>query len=124
MSVAGKRVLPGFNITLGYTLVYLSLLVLIPLSATFIKSASLTLDQFWAVVTSPRVVASYKLSFGASLIAAGINAVFGLLLAWQAPRDQARMLARSEFGRLWFTADHKEAEAAFAQKRAPQFSGG
>ncbi len=82
MSVAGKRVLPGFNITLGYTLVYLSLLVLIPLSATFIKSASLTLDQFWAVVTSPRVVASYKLSFGASLIAAGINAVFGLLLAW------------------------------------------
>ena len=74
--------MPGFNITLGYTLVYLSLLVLIPLSATFIKSASLTLDQFWAVVTSPRVVASYKLSFGASLIAAGINAVFGLLLAW------------------------------------------
>jgi sulfate transport system permease protein len=82
MSIATKRVLPGFNITLGYTLVYLSLLVLIPLSATFIKSATLTLDQFWAVISSPRVVASYKLSFGASLIAAGINAVFGLLLAW------------------------------------------
>ena len=82
MSFAAKRVLPGFNITLGYTLVYLSLLVLIPLSATFIKSATLTLDQFWAVISSPRVVASYKLSFGASLIAAGINAVFGLLLAW------------------------------------------
>ena len=86
MAVAGKRVLPGFNITLGYTLVYLSLLVLIPLSATFIKSASLTLDQFWAVVTSPRVMASYKLSFGAALIAAGINAVFGLLLAWSLVR--------------------------------------
>jgi len=82
MSIATKRVLPGFNITLGYTLVYLSLLVLIPLSATFIKSATLTLDQFWAVISSPRVVASYKLSFGASLIAAAINAVFGLLLAW------------------------------------------
>lgn len=86
MAVAGKRVLPGFNITLGYTLVYLSLLVLIPLSATFIKSASLTLDQFWTVVTSPRVMASYKLSFGAALIAAGINAVFGLLLAWSLVR--------------------------------------
>ncbi|CAG4882602.1 sulfate/thiosulfate transporter subunit; membrane component of ABC superfamily [Georgfuchsia toluolica] len=86
MAVAGKRVLPGFNITLGYTLVYLSLLVLIPLSATFIKSASLTLDQFLAVVTSPRVMASYKLSFGAALIAAGINAVLGLLLAWSLVR--------------------------------------
>ena len=86
MVLSGKRVLPGFNITLGYTLVYLSLLVLIPLSATFIKSASLTLDQFWAVVSSPRVVASYKLSFGAALIAAGINAVFGLLLAWSLVR--------------------------------------
>ena len=82
MSVAGKRVLPGFNITLGYTLVYLSLLVLIPLSAVLFKTATLTFDQFWTVISSPRVVASYKLSFGASLIAAGINAVFGLLLAW------------------------------------------
>jgi sulfate/thiosulfate transport system permease protein len=82
MSVSGKRVLPGFNITLGYTLVYLSLLVLIPLSAVFFKTATLTFDQFWAVISSPRVVASYKLSFGASLIAASINAVFGLLLAW------------------------------------------
>ena len=82
MFMATRRVLPGFNITLGYTLVYLSLLVLIPLSATFIKSATLTLDQFWSVISSPRVVASYKLSFGASLIAAGITAVFGLLLAW------------------------------------------
>jgi sulfate transport system permease protein len=77
-----RRVLPGFGLSLGYTLVYLSLLVLIPLGATFIKASSLSLEQFWDVVTTPRVMASYKLSFGAALIAAAINAVFGLLLAW------------------------------------------
>ncbi|NMG35118.1 sulfate ABC transporter permease subunit CysT [Azoarcus sp. TTM-91] len=76
------RVLPGFGLSLGYTLVYLSLLVLIPLSAVFLKTATLGWSEFWAVVTAPRVVASYKLSFGASLLAAGINAVFGLMLAW------------------------------------------
>ncbi|ENO78762.1 sulfate ABC transporter inner membrane subunit CysT [Thauera sp. 27] len=76
------RVLPGFNLTLGYTLGYLSLLVLIPLAAVFLKTAELTFAEFWEVVTSPRVVASYKLSFGMSLAAAAINAVFGLLLAW------------------------------------------
>jgi len=76
------RVLPGFNLTLGYTLGYLSLLVLIPLAAVFVKTAELTFAEFWEVVTSPRVVASYKLSFGMSLAAAAINAVFGLLLAW------------------------------------------
>jgi sulfate transport system permease protein len=76
------RVLPGFRLTLGYTLAYLSLLVLIPLAAVFLKTAELSLAEFWNVVTAPRVVASYKLSFGMSLLAAGINAVFGLLLAW------------------------------------------
>ncbi|ANQ84503.1 sulfate ABC transporter permease subunit CysT [Azoarcus olearius] len=76
------RVLPGFGLSLGYTLVYLSLIVLIPLAAVFLKTASLGWAEFWAVVTSPRVVASYKLSFGASLLAAAINAVFGLMLAW------------------------------------------
>lgn len=76
------RVLPGFNLTLGYTLVYLSLIVLVPLAAVFLKTASLGLEGFWTVVTAPRVVASYKLSFGASLIAAAINAVFGMMLAW------------------------------------------
>lgn len=76
------RVLPGFKLTLGYTLGYLSLLVLIPLAAVFLKTAELTFAEFWEVVTSPRVVASYKLSFGMSLAAAAINAVFGLLLAW------------------------------------------
>ncbi|NMG65887.1 sulfate ABC transporter permease subunit CysT [Azoarcus indigens] len=76
------RVLPGFGLSLGYTLVYLSLLVLIPLSAVFLKTATLGWSEFWAVVSAPRVVASYKLSFGASLLAAAINAVFGLMLAW------------------------------------------
>ena len=76
------RVLPGFNLTLGYTLGYLSLIVLIPLAAVFLKTAELSLAEFWVVVTAPRVVASYKLSFGMSLLAAAINAVFGLMLAW------------------------------------------
>ena len=76
------RVLPGFPLALGYTLVYLSLMVLIPLSAVFIKSASLSWPEFWAVVSEPRVVATYRLSFGAALLAAAINAVFGLMLAW------------------------------------------
>lgn len=80
------RVLPGFKLTLGYTLVYLSLLILIPLAAVFIKSAELTWAEFLAVVTAPQVVATYKLSFGASLLAAAINAVFGLLLAWSLVR--------------------------------------
>ena len=75
-------VLPGFNLALGYTLLYLGLIVLIPLSAAFIKTASLSWPAFWDTVTSPRVVASYRLSFGASVLAAGINAVFGLIVAW------------------------------------------
>lgn len=77
-----KNVLPGFNLSLGYTLLYLSLIVLIPLSAAFIKTTELSFNEFWAVVTAPRVVASYKLTFGASFLAALINAVFGLLTAW------------------------------------------
>jgi sulfate transport system permease protein len=76
------RVLPGFNLTLGYTLGYLSLIVLIPLAAVFLKTAQLSFAEFWDVVTAPRVVASYKLSFGMALAAAAINAVFGLMLAW------------------------------------------
>ncbi|MBX9705564.1 MAG: sulfate ABC transporter permease subunit CysT [Gammaproteobacteria bacterium] len=77
-----KNILPGFNLSLGYTILYLSLIVLIPLSAAFIKTAELSFNEFWEVVTAPRVVASYKLTFGASLIGALINAVFGLLTAW------------------------------------------
>ena len=67
---APRRVLPGFRLTLGYTLFYLALIVLIPLSALIFKTFTLTLEQFWAAVSSPRVVASYQLTFGASLIAA------------------------------------------------------
>ncbi|MDQ3060353.1 MAG: sulfate ABC transporter permease subunit CysT [Pseudomonadota bacterium] len=77
-----RRVLPGFKLTLGYTVLYLSLIVLIPMSALFFKTFTLTWDQFWMAVTSPRVMASYRLTFGASLIAALVNLVFGLLLAW------------------------------------------
>ena len=77
-----NNVLPGFNLSLGFTIFYLSLIVLIPLSAAFIKTSTLSLHEFWVAVASPRVVASYKLTFGASLIGASINAVFGLLTAW------------------------------------------
>jgi len=77
-----KKVLPGFNLTLGYTLLYLSLIVLIPLAALVLKTFTLTWDQFVAAVTSPRVMASYRLTFGASFIAALVNGVFGLLVAW------------------------------------------
>ena len=71
---ASRRILPGFNLSLGFTLVYLSLIVLIPLSAAFLKSADLSLAEFWALVTSPRVLASYRITFGASLAAATLNA--------------------------------------------------
>jgi sulfate transport system permease protein len=81
-----RRVLPGFGLSMGYTLVYLSLIVLIPLAAVFVRSASLDPAQFWGVVTAPRVMASYRLSFGASLLAAAINVVFGSLLAWSLVR--------------------------------------
>lgn len=75
-------ILPGFGLSLGYTVLYLSLIVLIPLATIFISAANLSWGQFWQTVTSPRVLASYKLSFGASLAGALINAVFGLLVAW------------------------------------------
>jgi sulfate transport system permease protein len=75
-------VLPGFGRSLGFTLFYLGLIVLVPLSAAFIKTAALTWDAFWGAVSSPRVVASYRLTFGAAFLAALINAVFGLLVAW------------------------------------------
>ncbi len=75
-------ILPGFGLSLGYTLLYLSLIVLIPLAAVFISAATLTREQFVTTVTAPRVLASYRLTFGASLVAAMINVVFGLLVAW------------------------------------------
>src|SRR5258708_4084091 len=69
------RVLPGFGISLGYTLLYLSLIVLIPLSALFVKASGSGWETFWTTVSAPRVVASYRLSIGASFIAASINGV-------------------------------------------------
>ena len=81
-----RRVLPGFGLSLGFTLAYLSLIVLVPLAAVFVKTATLSLSEFWAIVSTPRVVATYRLSFGASLLAAAINVVFGVLLAWSLVR--------------------------------------
>ena len=75
-------VLPGFNLALGFALLYLCFIVLIPLSAVFLKTFTVSWSTFFATVTSPRVVASYKLTFGASLLAALVNAVFGLLVSW------------------------------------------
>ncbi|WP_290869596.1 sulfate ABC transporter permease subunit CysT [Aquabacterium sp.] len=77
-----RSVLPGFDLALGLTLLYISLIVLIPLSAAFLRTTELTWPQFVETVTSPRVVASYKLTFGSSLAASVVNAVFGLLVAW------------------------------------------
>ena len=82
MSLKQRSVLPGFGLTMGCTLSYLSLLVLIPLAALFLKSASVTWADFSAAVTDPEAIDAYKLSFGASFVAAAINAFFGLIVAW------------------------------------------
>ncbi|MEB4591733.1 sulfate ABC transporter permease subunit CysT [Candidatus Thiothrix sp. Deng01] len=83
---ATSGVIPGFGLSLGYTLVYMSLLVLIPMSAIFIKASAQSLPEFWATITAPPVVASYRVSFLTSLLAAAINVVFGSLLAWSLVR--------------------------------------
>jgi sulfate transport system permease protein len=88
VSVRRRNVLPGFRLALGFTLLYLSLLVLIPLSAAFLKTFTLTWAQFLAAVTSRRVLAAYRLSFVASLLAAAINALFGFVVAWVLVRYQ------------------------------------
>ena len=82
MMAAHTGVLPGFRLTLGYTLLYLSLIVLLPVAAVFGKTLELGWGEFVGVVSNPRVLAAYRLSFGAALAAAAIDAVFGLLLAW------------------------------------------
>jgi sulfate/thiosulfate transport system permease protein len=82
------RVLPGFGLTMGYTMLYLSILVLLPLSMIFFYTAQMGWSDFWDTVLDPRVVASYKLSFGASFAAGSINAIFGVLLAWILVRYQ------------------------------------
>jgi sulfate/thiosulfate transport system permease protein len=83
-----RSILPGFGMTLGFTVSYLCLIVLIPLSATFLKAATLTWPRFWHVISDPRALASYRITFGASLIGASINLVFGLLVAWVLVRYQ------------------------------------
>ncbi|HWX77781.1 MAG TPA: sulfate ABC transporter permease subunit CysT [Candidatus Acidoferrales bacterium] len=77
-----RSILPGFGLTMGFTVFYLSLIVLIPLGATFLKTFSAGWGHFWETVTGARALASYRLSIGASLIAAAINSVLGLLAAW------------------------------------------
>lgn len=77
-----RSILPGFGLTLGFTLAYLSLIALIPLFGLFLRTAELTWGQFWTTVTGARVLAAYRLSFGASLIAATINVLFGAIVAW------------------------------------------
>jgi sulfate transport system permease protein len=77
-----NNVLPGFGPTLGFTVFYLSLIVLIPLSALVFRTAGLTWGEFIGTVTAPRVMASYKVTFGAAVIAAVINSIFGVLVAW------------------------------------------
>ena len=75
-------VLPGFDLTLGFTLLYLSFFILVPLSAAFLKTFTMTWPAFWSAVSAPRVVASYRLTFGASFAAALVNAFFGLIVCW------------------------------------------
>jgi sulfate transport system permease protein len=82
MRAAAKRVIPGFGLSLGITCTYLSLVVLLPLATIFARSTDLTWAAFWSTVSNPRVLASYRVTFGASLIAALVNSMFGLLVAW------------------------------------------
>jgi sulfate/thiosulfate transport system permease protein len=82
MRISVKSNLPGFKLTMGYSLFYLSLVVLIPVGGLFWRTSSLSLSQFWVSITSERVIESYKLTFGASLLAALTDSLFGLLLAW------------------------------------------
>jgi sulfate transport system permease protein len=77
-----KTIIPGFGLTMGFALTYLSVIVLIPIAALLFRAAGLGAAEFWAIATSERVLAALKISFGAALIAASINAVFGLLVAW------------------------------------------
>jgi sulfate/thiosulfate transport system permease protein len=77
-----RNVIPGFGLTMGYTLLYLSIIVLIPLAALFLKTGGMGWEAFWKAVWNPRVIASYKLTFGASLVAATVNAFIGFVIAW------------------------------------------
>ena len=82
MKARSRNVIPGFGLTMGYTIVYLSLIALIPLSTIFLKTSGMGWHRFWTVIVSPRVVAAYELSIGASLAGAIINSIFGFMVAW------------------------------------------
>src|SRR5256885_2263373 len=82
MRQKSRSVLPGFGLSLGITCTYLSLVVLLPLATVFARTSELSGSALWATVTAPRVLASYRVTFGASLVAALVNTVFGLLVAW------------------------------------------
>jgi sulfate/thiosulfate transport system permease protein len=86
MTRAKRRVLPGFGLTMGYTLAYLSLIALIPLTSILLKTEGMGWARFWHVVLSPRVIAAYRLSIGASVIAALLNSIFGFIVAWTLSR--------------------------------------
>jgi sulfate/thiosulfate transport system permease protein len=76
------NVLPGFGLTMGYALLYLGLIVLLPLAGLFLRLAGVSFEEFWRVATTERALAAYKLTFGASFLAATVNAVFGTVVAW------------------------------------------
>jgi sulfate/thiosulfate transport system permease protein len=82
MKGQGRRVIPGFGLSLGITCTYLSLIVLLPLATIFVKTGDLSWSSFWSTISNPRVLASYRVTFGASFLAALVNSVFGLLVAW------------------------------------------
>ena len=86
-STKNKSILPGFGLSLGYTVFYLTLIVLIPLSMLFIKSSTMSFADFWGIVSSPRTLAAYRLSFGTAFAAASFNAVFGFITAWVLTRQ-------------------------------------
>ncbi|MGG3890482.1 sulfate ABC transporter permease subunit CysT [Metabacillus fastidiosus] len=88
MKFKKHSILPGFGLSLGFTMLYISILIILPLSMIFINTTSLGWEKFFEIVTEPRVVASYKLSFGASFVAASINVIFGVLIAWVLVRYQ------------------------------------
>jgi len=97
MPAVNAKVLPGFRLSLGYTMFYLSAIVLIPLGAVYARGVSLSWDEFWTIVSTPRAMAAYRLTFSASLLAAFLDALLGLLVAW--------VLVRYEFpGRRFFDA--------------------
>jgi sulfate transport system permease protein len=81
-TMSPRRVLPGFRLTMGFTLLYLCLIVIVPLLTLPARSVAMTWEAFWQAIADPRVVASYRLSLGASIVAASVNAVFGLIVAW------------------------------------------